>query len=40
MQAMAVAPFKNGKVDTSEVVIAYAGTNLSDGADIQTYKRL
>ncbi len=36
MQAMAVSPFKNGKVDTSEVVIAYAGTNLSDGADIQT----
>ena len=28
MQAMAVAPVKNGKVNTSEVVIAFAGTNL------------
>ncbi|MBP2097652.1 hypothetical protein J2Z52_000461 [Enterococcus rivorum] len=28
MQAMAVAPLdKNGRVDTSQVVIAYAGTN-------------
>ncbi|MBC1251726.1 hypothetical protein HB765_03770 [Listeria welshimeri] len=31
MQAMAVAPIdKHGKVDTTEVVIAYAGTNFSD----------
>ncbi len=30
MQAMAVAPIKNGKVDLSQVVIAFAGTNLSD----------
>ncbi|MBP2097654.1 hypothetical protein J2Z52_000463 [Enterococcus rivorum] len=30
MQAMAVAPLdKNGRVDTSQVVIAYAGTNPS-----------
>ncbi|TXL62543.1 hypothetical protein FHP05_12110 [Cerasibacillus terrae] len=28
MQAMAVAPVKNGKVDTSEVVIAFAVANL------------
>ncbi|HLR80631.1 MAG TPA: hypothetical protein VK119_08655 [Bacillota bacterium] len=28
MQAMAVAPVKSGKVDTPEVVIAFAGTNL------------
>jgi len=28
MQAMAVAPVKNGKVDTSEVVIALAVANL------------
>ena len=33
MQAMAVAPFINGKVDTSEIVIAYAGTNPGDGLD-------
>ncbi|TXL62545.1 hypothetical protein FHP05_12120 [Cerasibacillus terrae] len=28
MQAMAVAPVKNEKVDTSEVVIAFPGINL------------
>ena len=33
MQAMAVAPFINGKVDTSEIVIAYAGTNPGDNLD-------
>lgn len=33
MQAMAVAPFINGKVDTSEIVIAYAGTNPGDSLD-------
>lgn len=37
LQAMAVAPVdKAGKVDTSEVVIAYAGTNADDTKDIQT----
>lgn len=36
MQAMAVAPFINGKVDTSEIVIAYAGTNSDDDLDIRT----
>ncbi|WP_208970455.1 lipase [Listeria valentina] len=37
MQAMAVAPVdKHGKVDTSEVVIAYAGTNFSDAQDRNT----
>ncbi len=36
MQAMAVAPIKNGKVDTSEVVIAYAGTNFDDKLDVLT----
>ncbi|WP_439442695.1 hypothetical protein ACSMFR_08370 [Listeria aquatica] len=37
MQAMAVAPVdKNGKVDTTEVVIAYAGTNFSDAKDRAT----
>ncbi|MGT2928782.1 triacylglycerol lipase [Streptococcus dentasini] len=37
MQAMAVAPVdKNGHVDTSQVVIAYAGTNKSDIKDIET----
>ena len=36
MQAMAVAPVVNGKVDTSQVVIAYAGTNSSDKLDIAT----
>lgn len=36
MQAMAVAPIVNGKADTSQVVIAYAGTNSSDKADIAT----
>lgn len=36
MQAMAVAPIKNGKPDTSQVVIAFAGTNADDGLDILT----
>lgn len=37
MQAMAVAPIdKNGNVDTSNVVIAYAGTNSSDLKDLET----
>lgn len=36
MQAMAVAPIKNGTADTSEVVIAYAGTNFDDEVDIHT----
>ena len=37
MQAMAVAPVdKNGNVDYSHVVIAYAGTNKDDRLDIQT----
>ena len=37
MQAMAVAPVdKNGNVDYSHVVIAYAGTNKDDLLDIQT----
>lgn len=36
MQAMAVAPVKNGKVDTSEVVVAFAGTNPDDINDLKT----
>lgn len=37
MQAMAVAPIdKHGKVDTMEVIIAYAGTNFSDTKDRAT----
>ncbi|MFU2181406.1 hypothetical protein ACM0P9_03935 [Streptococcus pluranimalium] len=37
MQAMAVAPVdKNGKADYSEVVIAYAGTNSKNVADLVT----
>ena len=37
MQAMAVATVdKNGNVDYSHVVIAYAGTNKDDRLDIQT----
>lgn len=36
MQAIAVAPFQDGKVDTTEVVIAYAGTNSKDMKDILT----
>ena len=36
MQAMAVAPVLKGKVDTSEIVIAYAGTNPGDNLDIRT----
>ncbi|WP_413524767.1 hypothetical protein [Carnobacterium divergens] len=34
MQAIAVAPIKNGKPDTSQVVIAFAGMNADDGLDI------
>lgn len=36
MQAMAVAPIVNGKPDTSQIVIAYAGTNDKDRNDINT----
>ncbi|WP_088838762.1 lipase [Listeria sp. ILCC792] len=37
MQAMAVSPVdKNGNIDTTEVVIAYAGTNFSDELDRNT----
>ena len=37
MQAMAVAPVdKNGNVDNSHVVIAYAGTNKDDIKDLET----
>ncbi|HEL1291831.1 TPA: hypothetical protein TVS27_001902, partial [Streptococcus equi subsp. zooepidemicus] len=36
MQAMAVAPIKDGKEDRSHIVIAYAGTNSSDIRDIDT----
>ncbi|MGT2950104.1 hypothetical protein BU202_02855 [Streptococcus cuniculi] len=36
MQAMAVAPVVNGEVDYSQITIAYAGTNFSDGKDRQT----
>lgn len=36
MQAMAVAPIKDGNVDTSNVIIAYAGTNASDDLDTLT----
>lgn len=36
MQAMAVAPVIDEKVDTSEIVIAYAGTNAKDMNDIKT----
>lgn len=36
MQVMAVAPVKNNKVDTSEIVIAYAGTNFDDDLDVKT----
>ena len=37
MQAMAVAPVdKNGNVDYSHIVIAYAGTNKDDHLDIDT----
>ena len=36
MQALAVAPVKNNIVDTSEIVIAYAGTNPGDNLDIWT----
>lgn len=38
MQAMAVAPidFKTGKVDTSQIVIVYAGTNFDDKLGVLT----
>ncbi len=36
MQAMAVAPIINGEADTSQIVIAYAGTNSGDTLDILT----
>ena len=36
MQAMAVAPIINGKPDTSQIIIAYAGTNKFDTDDLQT----
>ena len=36
MQAMAVAPIKNNQVDTSEIVIAFAGTNPKDLNDLKT----
>lgn len=36
MQAIAVAPVKNDNVDTSEIIIAYAGTNPDDDLDIRT----
>ncbi|EME7135883.1 lipase [Enterococcus faecium] len=39
MQAMAAAPIKDGKVDLSQVVIAFAGTNLSDWKDLETDAR-
>ncbi|MDR0299385.1 MAG: triacylglycerol lipase, partial [Streptococcaceae bacterium] len=35
-QGMAVAPIVNGVVDTSQVTIAYAGTNQSDPKDLLT----
>ena len=39
MQAMAVAPVKNDVVDTSKIVIAYAGTSPDEGLDILTDAR-
>src|SRR5699024_12797573 len=36
MQAMAVAPIKNGTADTSDVVITYAGTNFDDTVEIKS----
>lgn len=36
MQAMAVAPIKDGVVDYSQITIAYAGTNPEDGLDLLT----
>src|SRR3712207_2154499 len=36
MQAMAVAPIVKGDIDTSQVVIAYAGTNAADSKDLDT----
>ncbi|MGT2772427.1 hypothetical protein [Streptococcus marimammalium] len=36
MQAMAVAPLENGEVDTSKIIIVYAGTNTADARDLGT----
>ena len=36
MQAMAVAPVKNGVVDYSQLTIAYVGTNPEDKVDLVT----
>ena len=37
MQAMAIAPVNDrGEVDTSKIVIAYAGTRVGDRRDIDT----
>ncbi|MCU9533543.1 hypothetical protein [Streptococcus sp. CSL10205-OR2] len=36
MQAMAVAPVENGEVDTSQIIIAFAGTNTDDARDLGT----
>ncbi|AND79405.1 hypothetical protein [Streptococcus pantholopis] len=36
MQAMAVAPIVDGEPDTSQIVIAYAGTNPLDSKDLST----
>ncbi len=36
MQAMVVAPIKNGTADTSEIVIAYTGKSFSDKLDLHT----
>ncbi|MEX2784689.1 triacylglycerol lipase, partial [Streptococcus sp. H49] len=36
MQAMAVAPIVDGEPDTSQIVIAYAGTNRLDSKDLST----
>ncbi|WP_153048480.1 hypothetical protein [Streptococcus suis] len=33
---MAVAPVVDGKVDTTQITIAYAGTNFEDAKDRQT----
>ncbi|MGT2738220.1 triacylglycerol lipase, partial [Streptococcus pantholopis] len=36
MQAMAVVPIVDGEPDTSQIVIAYAGTNRLDSKDLST----
>lgn len=36
MQAMEVVPIKEGKVDDTQIIIAYAGTNFSDSRDRET----